>query len=82
MKYLKAFAIVVLALATAACWNRGFLDDRFLTSTERYAAHPVKPQSTETDGSATARPMEPGRKVSEQDCSRSSALDGGNLLCR
>ena len=27
-------------------------------------------------------PMDPGRKVSEQDCSRSIGTDGGNLMCR
>ena len=31
---------------------------------------------------AYAPPMDPGRRVSEQDCSRSGDADGGNLLCR
>jgi hypothetical protein len=31
---------------------------------------------------AYAPPMEPARKVSEQDCSRSIDTDGGNLMCR
>ncbi len=37
--------------------------------------------STPQDG-AYAPPMDPSRKVSEQDCSRRFDDDGGNLLCR
>ena len=37
--------------------------------------------STPRDG-AYAPPMDPSRKVSEQDCSRQIGTDGGNLLCR
>jgi flagellar biosynthesis GTPase FlhF len=31
---------------------------------------------------AYASPMDPARKVSEQDCSRPIGTDGGNLMCR
>jgi len=37
--------------------------------------------STPQDG-ANAPPMDPTRKVSEQDCSRALNNDGGNLMCR
>jgi septal ring factor EnvC (AmiA/AmiB activator) len=37
--------------------------------------------STPQDG-AFAPPMDPARKVSEQDCSRPIDTDGGNLMCR
>ena len=37
--------------------------------------------STSPDG-ASAPPMDPTRKVSEQDCSRPIDTDGGNLMCR
>ncbi len=37
--------------------------------------------STPQDG-AYAPPMDPTRKVSEQDCSRQIDTDGGNLMCR
>jgi membrane protein involved in colicin uptake len=37
--------------------------------------------STPRDG-ASAPPMDPTRKVSEQDCSRALNNDGGNLMCR
>ena len=37
--------------------------------------------STPRDG-ASAPPMDPTRKVSEQDCSRPLNNDGGNLMCR
>jgi flagellar biosynthesis GTPase FlhF len=37
--------------------------------------------STPQDG-AYAPPMDPSRKVSEQDCSRQINTDGGNLMCR
>ena len=37
--------------------------------------------STPQDG-ATAPPMDPSRRVSEQDCSRLFDTEGGNLMCR
>jgi hypothetical protein len=37
--------------------------------------------SAPQDG-ASAPPMDPKRKVSEQECNRSIEADGGNLLCR
>ena len=37
--------------------------------------------STPQDG-ASAPPMDPSRRVSEQDCSRQIDTDGGNLMCR
>jgi len=37
--------------------------------------------SNPQDG-AYAPPMDPARKVSEQDCSRPMGTDGGNLMCR
>lgn len=37
----------------------------------------IKPQE-----GAYAPPMDPSRKVSEQDCSRQIGTDGGNLMCR
>ncbi len=38
--------------------------------------------STQPRDGASAPPMEPKRKVSEQDCSRPTDNDGGNLMCR
>src|SRR5438105_820540 len=38
--------------------------------------------SSEPQDGAYAPPMDPTRKVSEQDCSRPIGTDGGNLMCR
>src|SRR5712664_2775175 len=38
--------------------------------------------STNPQDGAYASPMDPTRKVSEQDCSRPIGADGGNLMCR
>jgi membrane protein involved in colicin uptake len=38
--------------------------------------------SSQPQGVASAPPMDPTRKVSEQDCSRPIDTDGGNLMCR
>jgi hypothetical protein len=73
MTYLKTGAVIVLLLGTASCasnetsYNYG-LSDGFVTVGEHYASG--------------IPPMDPGRRVSEQDCSRPFAFDGGNLRCR
>jgi hypothetical protein len=38
--------------------------------------------SSKPQDGAYASPMDPSRKVSEQDCSRPFDTDGGNLMCR
>jgi single-stranded DNA-specific DHH superfamily exonuclease len=38
--------------------------------------------STRPQYGADAPPMDPSRKVSEQDCTRPITTDGGNLMCR
>src|SRR5207302_61779 len=38
--------------------------------------------SSKPQDGAYAPPMDPTRKVSEQDCSRPIGTDGGNLMCR
>ena len=38
--------------------------------------------SRSQDGAYVPPPMDPTRKVSEKDCSRSIDTDGGNLMCR
>jgi hypothetical protein len=38
--------------------------------------------SSKPQDGAYATPMDPTRKVSEQDCSRPIGTDGGNLMCR
>ena len=38
--------------------------------------------SSKPQDGAYAPPMDPGRKVSEQECTRPIDADGGNLLCR
>ena len=73
MAYLKAGAAIVFLLGTASC-----------------ASNETSPNYGSSDGLVTvgeyyaagAAPMDPGRKVSEQDCSRPFVFDGGNLRCR
>jgi hypothetical protein len=38
--------------------------------------------SSQPQDGAYAPPMDPSRRVSEQDCSRSIDTGGGNLMCR
>src|SRR5712672_258756 len=38
--------------------------------------------SSQPRDEAYASPMDPTRKVSEQDCTRPIGTDGGNLMCR
>ena len=83
MKILKALAIVVLAAGLSACWNRGFIDDPFLTTTNHFTNRETK--LIKTDDASRVQvtaPVEASRKVSEVDCSRAYPADGGNILCK
>ena len=42
----------------------------------------IQPQGPYDGTDVGVPPLDPTRKVSEQDCSRSVASDGGNLMCR
>jgi hypothetical protein len=73
MAYLKLGAAILIAVCTASCASSNSsggnaMADGFVTVDEHYSG--VAPQ------------MAPGRKVSEQDCNKSSFVsDGGNLRC-
>ena len=73
----KNLAIVLFALLAAACSGTG---GRFDPNTvdKRDAGTAANPVVQET----LVPPMDPKRKVSEQDCSRPVDTSGGNLMCR
>jgi hypothetical protein len=66
MTCLKFCAAILLAICTVSCAM--YSTDDYISVDEHY--------------SGVAPPMEPGHKVAEQDCRKSSASDGGNLRCR
>ncbi len=73
MTYFKCGAVILLAVCTASCASgnssssRG-MSDGYVTVEDHYGGNAPK--------------MDPGRKVSEQDCTNPSATDGGNLRCK
>ena len=66
MTYFKCGAAILLAACTASCASLNSND--MITVDQHYGG--------------IAPTMDPNRKVSEQDCSQSSASDDGNLRCK
>lgn len=67
-------AALILALATASCATNGGSPGASYGMAGRSAGNPAA-------GSASPPPMDPARKIAEQDCSKPVALDQGNLRC-
>lgn len=73
MSHCTAAALIVAA-ATASCATDGGSPGSYGMA-GRYAGNPAA-------GSAPPPPMDPARKIAEQDCSKPVAVDQGNLRCK
>jgi hypothetical protein len=70
----KNIAVLLVLLAVAGCVGR-FDPDAAEKRDSSTAANPMVDEAYVPD-------MDPTRKVSEQDCSRSVDASGGNLMCK
>ena len=80
MNALRTSAVILFALGTASCAGGGTPEHQ--SSTEYYLEHPVELITTDSYNAQAAPPMDPGRKVSEQDCTKPYDLQGANLRCK
>jgi len=73
----KNLAVLLVILSAAGCAGTGgrFDPDVVQKRDSMTAANPVVDETY-------VPPMDPSRKVSEQDCSRPVTTGGGNLMCR
>jgi hypothetical protein len=72
MKYFTSGAAILLILGTTSCASSNSTGGHEMYAAERAGEkHALR-----------LHPMNPTRKISEQDCRQAIHSDGGNLLCR
>ena len=77
MRFLEISAIVGVALAGAACSSTSSND-----MSSNYGIPQLDTSAAAYLKARTNAPLDPNRKISDQDCTSGVSFEGGNLRCK